>query len=91
MVRYEQQTGYLQCPLPEGGPQPVISWEANGQSIDFSNPRFNLLSNQHALQIKNMTIDDAGAYYCYAKNMAGTVKSLLFNVTVLREYSSVCS
>ncbi|XP_016093022.1 immunoglobulin superfamily DCC subclass member 3-like [Sinocyclocheilus grahami] len=79
--------GRFQCQI-HGLPEPVISWERDGQPVDTSDDRFTLLPTG-VLQITGVCPEDSGMYCCVAHNSAGVKHSAGAQLTVSGSQSSV--
>jgi titin len=62
--------------LNVGFPQPVISWTKNGQELLSKNGLKVSYDHNHVkLEIKDVTVKDAGRYTCTARNEVGNSSS----------------
>ncbi|XP_058624116.1 protogenin B [Onychostoma macrolepis] len=60
----------------------VISWELNQRSLPLDSDRITVLPNG-VLQIRDVTMRDAGNYRCLATNMASRVRSREAELTII--------
>uniref|UniRef100_A0A3B4C5D7 Immunoglobulin superfamily DCC subclass member 3 n=1 Tax=Pygocentrus nattereri TaxID=42514 RepID=A0A3B4C5D7_PYGNA len=77
----------FQCQI-HGLPEPVISWEKDGRSVDTSDDRYTLLPTG-VLQITGVRPEDSGVFCCVAHNSAGVKHSAGARLTVSGSQSSV--
>ncbi|KAL6461663.1 hypothetical protein MHYP_G00298080 [Metynnis hypsauchen] len=77
----------FQCQI-HGLPEPVISWEKDGRSVDTSDERYTLLPTG-VLQITGVRPEDSGVFCCVAHNSAGVKHSAGARLTVSGSQSSV--
>ncbi|XP_046898476.1 immunoglobulin superfamily DCC subclass member 3 [Hypomesus transpacificus] len=77
----------FQCQI-HGLPEPVISWEKDGLSVDTSDERYTLLPTG-VLQITGVQQGDSGVFCCVAHNSAGVKHSNGARLTVSGSQSSV--
>ncbi|XP_038677035.1 immunoglobulin-like and fibronectin type III domain-containing protein 1 [Scyliorhinus canicula] len=60
-----------------GNPEPTVVWNFKGEDLSNSSKHsvyFNKTMNEHVLQIKKLTADDAGSYNCIVSNEYGEAK-----------------
>ncbi|XP_060701006.1 immunoglobulin-like and fibronectin type III domain-containing protein 1 [Hemiscyllium ocellatum] len=60
-----------------GNPEPTLVWSFKGASLSNGNKykvSFDRIMNEHVLQIKQLTIDDAGPYKCTVSNEYGEAR-----------------
>uniref|UniRef100_A0AAY4CGP4 Immunoglobulin superfamily DCC subclass member 3 n=1 Tax=Denticeps clupeoides TaxID=299321 RepID=A0AAY4CGP4_9TELE len=79
--------GRFQCQI-HGLPEPVISWEKDGQPVDTTDERYTLLPTG-VLQITEVCEEDSGVFCCVAHNSAGVRHSNEARLTVTGSQSSV--
>jgi hemicentin len=73
----------------EGTPEPTISWERNGMSIDSTDSKYQI-SQSGTLRIRQASPSDNGYYKCTAQNIVGSestqtylnIKGMLYKVTI---------
>ncbi|XP_059509248.1 immunoglobulin-like and fibronectin type III domain-containing protein 1 [Stegostoma tigrinum] len=60
-----------------GNPEPTLVWSFNGKNLSNSN-KYNIsydrIMKEHILQVKQLTIDDAGSYKCTVSNEYGEAR-----------------
>uniref|UniRef100_A0AAZ3Q1R8 Ig-like domain-containing protein n=1 Tax=Oncorhynchus tshawytscha TaxID=74940 RepID=A0AAZ3Q1R8_ONCTS len=87
-VRAEEAgVGRFQCQI-HGLPEPAISWEKDGRSVDTKDERYTLLPTG-VLQITGLRQEDSGVFCCVAHNSAGVKHSAGARLTVSVSQSSV--
>ncbi|XP_031686675.1 immunoglobulin superfamily DCC subclass member 3 [Oncorhynchus kisutch] len=87
-VRAEEAgMGRFQCQI-HGLPEPAISWEKDGRSVDTKDERYTLLPTG-VLQITGLRQEDSGVFCCVAHNSAGVKHSAGARLTVSVSQSSV--
>ncbi|KAK6294635.1 hypothetical protein J4Q44_G00354650 [Coregonus suidteri] len=87
-VRAEEAgMGRFQCQI-HGLPEPAISWEKDGRSVDTKDERYTLLPTG-VLQITGLRQEDGGVFCCVAHNSAGVKHSAGARLTVSGSQSSV--
>lgn len=79
------QTVMMHCSVT-GEPQPVISWNKDGVTLQ-TEERFTILSN-NSLRIVATQMNDSGAYKCIARNFEGKLVSAELTVQVKGQWSS---
>ncbi|XP_064168912.1 immunoglobulin superfamily DCC subclass member 3-like isoform X3 [Anguilla rostrata] len=77
----------FQCQI-HGLPEPVISWEKDGQEVDTEDERYTLLPTG-VLQITGLRSEDGGVFRCVAHNSAGVKRSAGASLAVSGSQSSV--
>lgn len=77
----------FQCQI-HGLPEPLISWEKDGQPVDTSDNRYTLLPTG-VLQITGVREEDSGKFCCVAHNSAGVKHSTEALLTISASQSSV--
>ncbi|KAJ8249207.1 hypothetical protein GJAV_G00232310 [Gymnothorax javanicus] len=77
----------FQCQI-HGLPEPVISWEKDGQQVDTEDARYTLLPTG-VLQITGLRTEDSGVFHCVAHNSAGVKRSAAAHLTVSGSEASV--
>ncbi|KAF7664415.1 hypothetical protein LDENG_00177880 [Lucifuga dentata] len=83
----ESGVARFQCQI-HGLPEPVISWEKDGQPVDTKDERYTLLPTG-VLQITGVSQEDRGKFCCVAHNSAGVKHSTEALLTVSDSQSSV--
>ncbi|XP_053722747.1 immunoglobulin superfamily DCC subclass member 3 isoform X2 [Synchiropus splendidus] len=83
----ESGVARFQCQI-HGLPEPVISWEKDGQAVDTKDKRYTLLPTG-VLQITAVREEDSGKFCCVAHNSAGVKHSTEAILTVSGSQSSV--
>ncbi|XP_043572761.1 immunoglobulin-like and fibronectin type III domain-containing protein 1 [Chiloscyllium plagiosum] len=61
----------------QGNPEPTLVWSFKGESLSNGNKykvSYDRIMNEHVLQIKQLTIDDAGSYKCTVSNEYGEAR-----------------
>jgi hypothetical protein len=60
-----------------GYPQPIVTWHKNGQELSpiDGSVMITFELNHARLEIKNVTVNDAGCYTCSAVNSVGSASS----------------
>ena len=64
---YKGEIVQIVCTEPLGKPRPTVSWEVNGTAITKTN---RIDPSGWTLEIRNVSLSDAGTYRCIAKNDA---------------------
>ncbi|KAL4642041.1 immunoglobulin superfamily DCC subclass member 3-like [Arapaima gigas] len=83
----EAGLGRFQCQI-HGLPEPIISWEKDGQPVDTADNRYTLLPTG-VLQITGLRPEDSGLFCCVAHNSAGVKRSASARLSVSGIQSSV--
>lgn len=75
-----------------GNPNPKITWFKDNKLLDWSNPRFTLLTD-NSLMITNARVSESGNYDYMAENDKGQIFPRLWDVLVDCKYfrSNLCS
>jgi hypothetical protein len=63
----------MECKAPKGAPEPQIWWEKDGNRLQTTNSRYELVDS--SLLINNVSAGDTGLYVCVAKNEASAKRS----------------
>lgn len=72
----------------DGQPTPTVTWTKNGAELkDSERLKMSWAHNRAAIELKNVTVDDAGRYTCTAVNEGGTAVSTA-DLVVRSEYIS---
>uniref|UniRef100_A0A0K0F6D6 Ig-like domain-containing protein n=1 Tax=Strongyloides venezuelensis TaxID=75913 RepID=A0A0K0F6D6_STRVS len=67
----------IDCPSTDAYPDPSVKWHKNGVDLDFTNNRFEVLTNG-SLLINRIQPQDIGFYSCILSNFAGHTKGTVF-------------
>ncbi|CEF67032.1 Immunoglobulin subtype 2 domain and Immunoglobulin subtype domain and Immunoglobulin-like domain and Immunoglobulin I-set domain and Immunoglobulin V-set domain and Immunoglobulin-like fold domain-containing protein [Strongyloides ratti] len=67
----------LDCPTTDAYPDPSVKWHRNGIDLDYTNSRFEVLTNG-SLLINRIQSQDIGFYSCILSNFAGHTKGTVF-------------
>lgn len=65
----------MECKAPKGHPEPVITWEKNGQPIRHAHQNQYQIFSNGTFVINNASLYDNGEYVCVARNDAGQKRS----------------
>uniref|UniRef100_A0AC35U0D0 Ig-like domain-containing protein n=1 Tax=Rhabditophanes sp. KR3021 TaxID=114890 RepID=A0AC35U0D0_9BILA len=74
---YLGNTIRIDCPSTDAYPAPAVKWHKNGIDLNFSNNRYEVLSNG-SLLIRRLTSRDIGFFECILSNFAGYTKGTAF-------------
>ncbi|CAL4078125.1 unnamed protein product, partial [Meganyctiphanes norvegica] len=79
----EGEPALLSCVPPHGNPQPVVTWQRDGETVDpASDHRYRIVDGAN-LVITGVRRSDAGTYKCMARNIYGERLSEPATLTVL--------